>query len=111
MTREQGRFLLERPCFLLGCIWIETGADCFSERSYIFSEWKQHDLGVVKSGETGIIFLVRRQADIMKGFRLAIANPQRKDVRFDKEAFVIDPPRNRTFDHFHCVAFYRCDGY
>ena len=67
MTREQGRFLLERSCFLWGCIRIETEGRCFSESFYFFLEWKQHDLGVVKSGKTGIIFLVRRQADVIKG--------------------------------------------
>ena len=66
MTREQGRFLLERSCFLLGCICMETGAGCFSEQYHIFLEWKQHDLGVVKSRETGIISLVRFHADFTK---------------------------------------------
>lgn len=66
MTREQGRFLSERSCFLLGCIRIVTEGRCFSESFHIFLEWKQHDLGVVKSGETGIIFLVRGKADVIK---------------------------------------------
>lgn len=66
MTCEQGRFLLERSCFLLGCICIVKEGSCSSESFYIFLEWKQHDLGVVKSRETGIISLVRRQADVIK---------------------------------------------
>ena len=66
MTREQGRFLLERSCFLLGYIPVVTEGSCSSESFYVFLEWKQHDLGVVKSAEIGIIFLVRRQADIIK---------------------------------------------
>lgn len=65
MTREQGRFLLERSCFLLGCICIVTEGRCFSESFYIFLEWKQHDLGIVKSEKIGIIFLVRWQADVI----------------------------------------------
>ena len=65
MTRKQGRFLLDRSCFLLGCIRIVTEGRCFSESFHIFLEWKQHDLGVVKSEETGIIFLVRRQANVI----------------------------------------------
>ena len=66
MTREQGRFLLERSCFLLGCICFVTEGRCFSESFYVFLEWKAHGLGVVKSGDIGIIFLVRRQAAVMK---------------------------------------------
>ena len=68
MTREQGRFLWERPCFLLGCISIVTEGCCSSESFYIFLEWKQRDLGIVKSVETGIIFLVRRQAAVIKNY-------------------------------------------
>lgn len=48
MTREQERFLLERSCFLLGCIRIVTEGSCFSEPFYILLEWKQQDLGIVK---------------------------------------------------------------
>lgn len=66
MTREQGRFLLERSCFLLDCIRIVAEGRCFSELFYIFSEWKQQGLGVVKSGKTDIISLVRQKADVMK---------------------------------------------
>ena len=74
MTREQGRFLSERSCFLLGCIRIVTEGRCFSESFYVFLEWKAHGLGVVKSEKTGIIFRVRRQADFLKDGRLACAN-------------------------------------
>ena len=65
---------MERPCFLLGCICIETEEDCFSEQYDIFLEWKQHDLGVVKSGKIGIISLVRCKADTINDVRLASAN-------------------------------------
>ena len=66
MTREQGRFLLERSCFLLGCIPAAMEGSCFSEQFRIFSDWKQQDLGIVKTGKTDIISLVRRQADVIK---------------------------------------------
>ena len=66
MTREQGCFLLERPCFLLGCICIETEEDCFSESYDIYLEWKWNAWGIVKSGDIGIIFIVRWKADFIK---------------------------------------------
>ena len=60
MTCEQGRFLLERSCFLLGLIRNVTEGRCPSDPFHIFSEGKHHGLGVVNSGKTGIISLVRR---------------------------------------------------
>ena len=56
---------MDRSCFLLGYIRIATEGRCFSESYHIFLEWKQQDLGVVKSGKTGIISLVRWQADVI----------------------------------------------
>ena len=58
---------MDRSCFLLGYIRIVAEGSCSSDSYHIFLEWKQHDLGVVKSGDIGIIFLVRRQADVIKG--------------------------------------------
>ena len=68
MTREQGRFLLECPCFLLGWICTGTEGSCYLEPFFLFLERKQHGLGVVKSGKTGIISLVRRHADFITTF-------------------------------------------
>ena len=66
MTYEQGRFLLERSCFLLGCTPVATERCCSLESFYIFLERKQHGLGIVKSGETGIIFLARGKRVLRK---------------------------------------------
>lgn len=65
---------MERPCFLLGCIPVVTAGRCSLESFHIFLEWKQHDLGVVKSGKIDIISLVRWRADTINDVRLASAN-------------------------------------
>ena len=110
MTREQGRFLLERSCFLLGCSRIGTEGRCALESFYIFLEWKQQDLGVVKSGKTGIISLVRCKADMIKNNWLADANRIGKDVSCHEKTSVNDDPRVVASDRFRPVAFCRRDG-
>ena len=65
---------MERSCFPLGGRRIETDRVSLLEQSGIVPEWKSHGLGIVKSGKTGIISIVRCKADMIQQPVLDLTN-------------------------------------